>query len=78
MYKKYYFEKLNESFNVDTHKPKGEKYCYRCDICGVIIPSNISYPAQCGCGNIKLDSQMFRMSVGNYNKFSVLLAVEDN
>lgn len=72
MTEKMAFEILDSSYDFDIKKPKGVDYYYRCEICRVILPSNPDYPCECGCGNIALDPEMFKMGVDDYSKFNVL------
>jgi ribosomal protein S27E len=59
-------------YDVESKKPKGNNFYYKCEECNVIMPSNPSGPTECTCGNIVLDPEMFKMSVNNYGKFKVL------
>jgi len=72
MKKRINFELLNDSYELDVEKPKGDGFFYMCEICRSILPSNPEGPAECSCGNIVLDPEMFKMSVSNYKKFKVL------
>lgn len=66
------FTPLGVKYDIDVEKPKGLSFYYKCEFCRVILPSNPDEPCECACGNIVLDPEMFKMSVRNYKKFTVL------
>lgn len=63
------FEILFEGLKDTSMAPRGPDIYYRCTICGGVVPSQPKVSVACGCGNIVIDLEYFRLAVEKQRKF---------
>ena len=52
--------------------PAGSKIVYSCDECGDRIASMPAHEAACACGNISVDFDAARVSIGRYDRMQAI------
>ncbi|WP_339912216.1 hypothetical protein, partial [Symmachiella dynata] len=57
------FEIVGCEYNNPSELPREDDVLYRCTKCGGMIPSRVSHSIGCGCRNIAIDMDYFRLTV---------------
>ena len=52
--------------------PAGSRIVYACDECGDHIASMPAHEAACACGNISVDFDAARVSIGRYDRMQAI------
>jgi hypothetical protein len=52
--------------------PAGSRIVYSCDECGDRIASMPAHEAACACGNISVDFDAARVSIGRYDRMQAI------
>jgi hypothetical protein len=52
--------------------PAGARIVYACDDCGDRVASMPAREASCGCGNIAVDFDAARVSIGRYDRMRAI------
>jgi hypothetical protein len=66
------FELIGDNYNDISEIPKDRDIFYSCLNCGCIIPSVPRGNIGCGCGNIFIDKDYWRLIVADMEKFNVV------
>ena len=66
------FEVVASGFKSTAEVPKDGDLFYRCTTCGGIIASVPKDNIGCGCGNVFIDKDCWRLIVVNFDAFEVV------
>jgi hypothetical protein len=66
------FTIVQESISDTKEAKKDDKYYYLCVKCETAIPSIPEDNGGCGCGNIFIDIDYFRLAVDDYSAFKTI------
>lgn len=66
------YELLFEGLADTSKAPRGPDLYYRCKICGGVVPSQPKVSVACGCGNIVIDVDYFRLAVEHSKEFQAV------
>ena len=59
-------------FDPERGIPAGSKIVYSCDDCGDRIASMPAHEGACACGNISVDFDAGRVSIGRYDRMQAI------
>ncbi|MCA9243006.1 MAG: hypothetical protein KDA32_03555 [Phycisphaerales bacterium] len=66
------YELVGDNYANTSLVPKDRDLVYRCKLCGGTIPSLPARSIGCGCGNVAIDKDCWRLYIGDYGSFEVL------
>jgi len=66
------YETIGTDYTDTSDVPKGKDVYYRCLVCGAVIPSVPRDNIGCGCGNVFVDIDYWRLSVEDFLRFEVV------
>ena len=70
------FEIVGCEYNNPSELPREDDVLYRCTKCGGMIPSRVSHSIGCGCRNIAIDMDYFRLTVRNFRQLEVVRMID--
>ena len=66
------YEVIGQGIADTSDAQRGSDICYRCTLCGGLVPSNPGDSVGCECGNVFIDFDYFRLAVRDCAAFEVL------
>jgi len=66
------YELIGNNYDDTSSVPKDDDIWYRCTDCGDMIPSVPEDNIGCGCGNVFIDKDCWRLVVANMKAFEVV------
>ena len=72
----YKYELIGNDYEDERGLPRGHDIFFRCTSCATLVPSVPKDDADCECGNICLDTTLFRTWVNNFKNFEVVKKIK--
>ena len=66
------FKIISKKIKDTSEAQKGKNVYYKCTKCNDLIPSIPKDNVGCSCGNLFIDIDYFRLSIEDYNHFTVV------